>query len=91
MAVWGIDAVCSNENDIDYHLRVLSGISACYGAASAQILAIYENFRVFAVSVLLLAILLFLLRTPLQKKGNDEAQEMVIWHLSFPFSVLCQE
>jgi len=43
-------------NDIHYRLRVLSGMSACYGAASSQILAIYENFRVFAVSVLLLAI-----------------------------------
>lgn len=32
---------------------------ACHGAASAQILAIYENFRVFAVSVLLLANSLF--------------------------------
>ncbi|WP_313390087.1 hypothetical protein [Leclercia sp.] len=80
-----------NAIDIHYRLRVLSGISACYGAASSQILAIYENFQVFAVSVLLLAISLFLLKTPLQKKGNGEAQEMVIWRLSFPFSVLCQE
>ncbi|HCH40979.1 MAG TPA: hypothetical protein DE191_16200 [Enterobacter sp.] len=80
-----------NAIDIYYRLRVLSGISACYGAATSQILAIYENFQVFAVSVLLLAISLFLLKTPLQKKGNGEAQEMVIWRLSFPFSVLCQE
>jgi hypothetical protein len=42
----------------------------CHGAASAQILAIYENFLVFAVSVLLPAISLFLLETPPQKKGN---------------------
>lgn len=34
---------------------VLSGNPACYGAASAQILAIYENFQAFAISVLLLA------------------------------------
>lgn len=81
----------NNANDIYYHLRVLSSISACYGAASSQILAIYENFQVFAVSVRLLAISLFLLKTPLQKKGNGEAQEMVIWRLSFPFSVLCKE
>jgi len=60
-------------NDNHYLLRVLSGISACYGAASSQILAIYENFRVFAVSVLLLVIWLFLLKIPLQKKRNCEA------------------
>lgn len=80
-----------NAIDIYYRLRVLSGISAWYGASTSQILAIYENFQVFAVSVLLLAISLFLLKTPLQKKGNGEAQEMVIWRLSFPFSVLCKE
>jgi len=83
--------VHNNANDIYYHLRVLSSISACYGASTSQILAIYENFQVFAVSVLLLAISLFLLKIPLQKKGNGEAQEMVIWRLSFPFSVLCKE
>jgi len=60
-------------NDIHYRLRVLSGMSACYGAASSQILAIYENFRVFAVSVLLPVIWLFLLKIPLQKKRNCEA------------------
>jgi len=60
-------------NDNHYRMRVLSGISACYGAASSQILAIYENFRVFAVSVLLLVIWLFLLKIPLQKKRNCEA------------------
>lgn len=87
----GVDAVHINANDIHYHLRVLSSILACYGAATSQILAIYENFQLFAVSVLLLAISLFLLKTPLQKKGNGEAQEMVIWRLSFPFSVLCKE
>jgi len=54
-----------NAINIHYRLRVLSGISASYGAATSQILAIYENFRVFAVSVLLLAILLFLLKKPL--------------------------
>lgn len=47
------------DNDNYYCLRVLSGDQGCYGAASAQILAIYENFRVFAVSVLLLANSLF--------------------------------
>ena len=46
-------------NDNYYRLRVLSGISARYGAATAQILAIYENFLAFAVSVLLLANPLF--------------------------------
>lgn len=56
----GVDAVHINANDIHYHLRVLSSILACYGAASAQIRAIYENFQVFAVSVLLIAIPLFL-------------------------------
>jgi len=65
--------VHNNANDIYYHLRVLSSISACYGAASSQILAIYENFRVFTVSVLLLAIWLFLLKIPFQKKRNCEA------------------
>jgi precorrin-4 methylase len=40
-------------------LRVLSGDPACYGAATSQILAIYENFQAFAVSVLLLANSLF--------------------------------
>jgi len=49
-----------NAIDIHYRLRVLSGISACYGAATSQIRAIYENFQVFAVSVLLIAIPLFL-------------------------------
>jgi len=33
-----------NAINIHYRLRVLSGISACYGAATSQILAIYENF-----------------------------------------------
>lgn len=42
-----------------YHLRVLSGDPGCYGAATAQILAIYENFQAIAVSVLLLANSLF--------------------------------
>jgi hypothetical protein len=54
-------------------LWVLSSNSAGYGAASAQILAIYEIFLVFAVSVLLLAISLFLQETPIQKKGNGLA------------------
>jgi len=64
---------------------------ACHGAASAQILAIYENFLVFAVSVLLPVISLFLLETPPQKKGNDQALKTVIFHLSFPFSVFRPE
>jgi len=62
-----------NAINIHYLLWVLSGIPASYGAASSQILAIYENFRVFAVSVLLLVIWLFLLKIPLQKKRNCEA------------------
>ncbi|HAY4315691.1 TPA: hypothetical protein MC561_001527 [Escherichia coli] len=49
----------NTSNDNHYHLRVLSGDPPCYGAASAQILAIYENFQAFAVSVLLLANSLF--------------------------------
>ena len=40
-------------------LRVLSGDPTGYGAATSQILAIYENFQAFAVSVLLLANSLF--------------------------------
>lgn len=69
-------------------LRVLSGDPPCYGAASAQILAIYEIFLVFAVSVLLHAISLFLLETHPQKKGNGFALKTVIFQLSFPFSVI---
>ncbi|MGA4504456.1 hypothetical protein [Citrobacter portucalensis] len=38
---------------------VLFSDPACYGAATSQILAIYENFLAFAVSVLLLANSLF--------------------------------
>jgi hypothetical protein len=41
-------------------LWVLSANPPCYGAATSQILAIYENFQVFAFSVLL-AKYLFLL------------------------------
>lgn len=49
------------KNDIDMHYRlwVLSSDPGCYGAATSQILAIYENFQAFAVSVLLLANSLF--------------------------------
>ena len=45
---------------------------AYHGAASAQILAIYENFLVYAISVLLLVYSLFLLKTSSLQKGNAE-------------------
>lgn len=61
-------------NAIHYHLRVLSGILARYGAATSQVLAIYENFSVFVVSVLLLANCLFLLKIPPEKKGSSRAR-----------------
>ena len=59
-------------NDNHYHLRVLSGDPPCYGAATSQILAIYENFLVYAISVLLLVYSLFLLKTSSLQKGNAE-------------------
>ena len=49
----------SNDIDTYYRLWVLSSDPDCYGAATSQILAIYENFQAFAVSVLLLANPLF--------------------------------
>ncbi|EFO4013829.1 hypothetical protein B6V68_08905 [Escherichia coli] len=51
--------------------RVLSGDLTGYGASGAQILAIYDNFLRFAVSVLLPRNLVFLLEIPSKKKGND--------------------
>ena len=51
--------MCINDNDNSFYLRVLSGDPACYGAATSQNLAIYENFLVLVVSVLLLANTLF--------------------------------
>ncbi|PPE33787.1 hypothetical protein C7R61_16160 [Escherichia coli] len=51
--------------------RVLSGDPERYGASGAQILAIYDNFLRFAVSVLLPRNLVFLLEIPSKKKGND--------------------
>ncbi|EFN9166255.1 hypothetical protein D4A49_01940 [Escherichia coli] len=53
-------------------IRVLSGYLTCYGAATSQILAIYENFLVYAISVLLLVYSLFLLKTSSLQKGNAE-------------------
>lgn len=55
--------------------RVLSGYLTCYGAATSQILAIYENFKDFAVSVLLLSNCLFLRCITHQKKGSIDAWE----------------
>lgn len=72
-------------------LWVLSGISMRYGAASAQILAIYENFSVLVVSVLLLPNCLFLLKTPPEKKGSGRARQQANYSMSFPFSVLRME
>ncbi len=55
----GIAYKSNCEIDIYYRLRVLSSDPLRYGAATSQILAIYENFQAFAVSVLLLANSLF--------------------------------
>lgn len=55
-------------------LWVLSGISVRYGAVSAQIIAIYENFQALVVSVLLLSNYLFLLESSPEKKGNARAR-----------------
>lgn len=52
-------AELKNDIDMHYRLRVLSSDPGCYGAVTSQILAIYENFQAFAVSVLLLANSLF--------------------------------
>ena len=54
--------------------RVLSGYLTCYGAATSQVLAIYENFQEFAFSVLLLAKYLYLLGITHQKKGSVKAR-----------------
>lgn len=54
-------------------LWVLSGYQTCYGAATSQVLAIYENFQDFAFSVLLLAKYLSLLGITHHKKGNVKA------------------
>lgn len=54
-------------------LWVLSGYQTCYGAATSQVLAIYENFQDFAVSVLLLYKSLYLLGITNQKKGSIKA------------------
>ncbi|WP_449546762.1 hypothetical protein [Lelliottia amnigena] len=53
--------------------RVLSGNPHYYGAATSQVLAIYENFQDFAVSVLLLSKSLYLLGITNQKKGSIKA------------------
>ncbi|ODJ44853.1 hypothetical protein APZ14_32415 [Escherichia coli] len=52
-------------------LRVLSGDPTGYGAATSRVFAIYENFPVSGVSVLLRRNLMFLFKTPPEKKGND--------------------
>ena len=54
-------------------LWVLSGYQTCYGAATSQVLALYENFQDFAVSVLLLSKSLYLLGMASQKKGSIKA------------------
>ena len=43
------------ENNKASHLRVLSGNPDCYGAATVQILSIYEYFPLVAISVYLSA------------------------------------
>jgi hypothetical protein len=58
---------------VDKFVWVLLDILDAYGAATSQVLAIYENFQDFAVSVLLLYNLLFLLAITYQKKGSVEA------------------
>jgi len=45
----------------------------CYGAATSQVLAIYENFQDFAVSVLLLYKSLYFLGITNKKKGSVKA------------------
>ena len=52
---------------------VLCYILICYGAATSQVLAIYENFQDFAVSVLLLYKSLYLMGITNQKKGSVKA------------------
>ncbi|RBO22075.1 hypothetical protein C2E44_12875 [Enterobacter ludwigii] len=52
---------------------VLFADPACYGAATSQVLAIYENFQDFAVSVLLLSKSLYFLGITNQKKGSIKA------------------
>jgi hypothetical protein len=54
-------------------LWVLSGESSHYGAATSQVLAIYENFQDFAFSVLLLAKYLSSLGITHDKKGSVKA------------------
>lgn len=54
-------------------IRVLSSLSSSYGAATSQVLAIYENFQDFAFSVLLLAKYLSLLGITHHKKGSVKA------------------
>ncbi|MCT6806060.1 hypothetical protein, partial [Escherichia coli] len=52
--------------------RVLSGDPERYGASGAQILAIYDNFLRFAVSVLLRCNYMLLMEMPPKKKGNGK-------------------
>lgn len=52
---------------------VLCCILICYGAATSQVLAIYENFHDFAFTVLLLAKYLSLLGITRHKKGSVQA------------------
>ncbi|AYL64349.1 DNA-packaging protein [Citrobacter pasteurii] len=59
LSVSSLDIIHSNVIDNHYRSWVLSCDPACYGAATSQILAIYENFLVLVVSVLLLANTLF--------------------------------
>lgn len=59
LSVSSLDIIHVNAIDNHYRSWVLSCDPACYGAATSQILAIYENFQAFAVSVLLLANSLF--------------------------------
>ena len=65
--------------DNHYHLMGPPGGVACHGAAGAQILSIYENFHVFAISVLLLVYSLFLLKTSSIQLGNGLAWKTVVY------------
>ncbi|EOU3552792.1 hypothetical protein ACNU59_002792 [Escherichia coli] len=58
--------------------RVLSGNPADYGAEGAQILAIYDNFLRFAVSVLLPRNLVFLLEILSKKKEMTGAENRLL-------------
>jgi hypothetical protein len=60
--------------------RVLSSISTQYGAAAAQIIAVYEKFPGEAVSVLLFLNLLFLQFLSVKRNDTNRPKNPVYWH-----------